>query len=134
MAIAQQERTVQAELIHLEHEWMDGVRRRDAAALDRLLADEFTIAVADLRGPATSRADWLANVLTRSTVESFNFEDMRVHPCRDAAMVQSRYHQRDSFGGQDRCWTFALTDTWARRDGQWQVLARYTGHCPLPSP
>jgi ketosteroid isomerase-like protein len=121
-----------AELISLQHEWMDAWRRRDREALERILAPEFilTSARSDRLMP---RDLWLETAMTRASAESFRYDDFRVDVFGDAAVVRSRLSQVATVDGEPWNDTFMLTDVWIRRDGRWQVVARHASTPPARS-
>ena len=99
---------------------MDAARRRDPAALNAVLAEEFTSAIADLCTPATTRAEWIANVLSRLAIDSFEAEAgyMRQSLVTIASDVGSRHvffgHRRfvhrpfifGAFATYNPCWRY----------------------------
>jgi ketosteroid isomerase-like protein len=118
---------IEVDLFDAGHGWMDAARRGDAAALNAVLAEEFMIAVADLCGSPTNRADWITNVLTRLAIDTFQYEALRVHAYGDVALVQARYRQDGTLCGRRRAERFTVTDLWVKRDDRWQVATRYVG-------
>jgi ketosteroid isomerase-like protein len=56
----------------------------------------------------------------------FVYEKMSVRLLGNVAIVASIYSQRASLNGIDRGGEFFLTDVWEKRDGRWQVVARYS--------
>jgi ketosteroid isomerase-like protein len=119
--------TIEVELFGVGHARMDTARRRDPTTLNAVLAEEFTAAVADLCGSATTRAGWITNVLSRLAVDSFAYEALRVHAYGDVALVQARYRQEGAQCGQPGGERFTVTDLWIRRDDRWQVATRSVG-------
>ena len=127
MVAVPQVHAIELELFEAGQGWMDAARRHDPAVLNAVLAEEFTIAVADLCAPSTSRANWITNVLTRLAIDSFHYEALRIHACGDVAVVQARYRQNGKLCEKRRSERFTVTDLWVRRDGRWQVCARSVG-------
>ena len=116
------------ELIDLQVAWMDAWRREDRAALEAILAPEFTLTSART-DQIVDRADWLG-MLSRVKNESFEYSDFRIDVFGDAAVVRSRLSQVARVGDQPWDATFMLTDVWIRRDGRWQVVARHSSNPP----
>jgi ketosteroid isomerase-like protein len=119
--------TIDIELFASDGAGMDAARRRGPAACNAVLAEEFTAAVADVCGPQAGRAGWIANVLSRLAIDSFEYEALRVHACGDVALVQARYRQEGTVCGGPRRERFTVTDVWVKRDDRWQVASRYVG-------
>ena len=109
------------ELTKLEHAWMEAIQRKDTAALERILAPEYTY-TASGQGRWT-RQGWLETVAIYD-IHRFEFVEIDVRVYGDAAVVLSHYRQDGSVGGAPRSGEFLLTDVWVRRDGTWQVVAR----------
>ena len=112
----------------LEREWMVAWLARDRDTCARILADDFLLTSA--RGVLMTKAEWLA-ALDSIVGESFQWEEIRVRPFGDVAVVHCRTRQRASVAGHDWSGRFLLTDVWVHRDGRWQVVSRH-GTGPLP--
>jgi ketosteroid isomerase-like protein len=112
----------------LEREWMNGWLARDRDTCARILGDDFLLTSA--RGVLMTKTEWLA-ALDSIVGESFQWEEIRVRPFGDLAVVHCRTKQRASVAGHDWSGRFLLTDVWVRRDGRWQVVSRH-GTGPLP--
>jgi ketosteroid isomerase-like protein len=113
------------ELVRLEHEWQDALRRRDMDFLESLLGEEFTLTTGRAGAPVRTRQEWLDISRDRYVVDSFEFEDLDVHVYGDTALVRSRYTQTGSMDGQDRTQPFLMTDVFVMRDGRWQAVTRH---------
>ena len=119
----------EAEIARLEDEWMKAWVRKDMAACDRILADDFLLTSA--RGVLMPKTDWLANAAWTFHCERFAWEDIRVRLLGDdVALVHGRSQQQATVAGQDWSGLFLTTDVWALRDGRWQVVTRH-GTGPL---
>jgi ketosteroid isomerase-like protein len=104
-----------------EQQWMEAVQRKDLAAPDQILGEDY-VYTASGQG-RWSRQRWLETVAVYD-VDRFAFLDVDVRPYGDVAVVLSRYEQEASVAGARRSGEFLLTDVWVRRDGRWQVVAR----------
>ena len=116
----------ESEVEQAEREWMDAAFRRDMAACERYLAEEFTMVTS--RGSLTDRAQWLVNARDHSrATEPAQFPDLRVRVYADAALVTSRSLMAGAtFRGQAWSPENYITDVWVRRDGRWQVVRRHS--------
>jgi len=114
-------RSVEQELYDLEYELLDAVRRNDLTFLERVVAPEYTLTATG--SGRVSRAEWLAAVPTYE-VRSFEFRDLSVQPYGEAAVVLADLQMRVSIDGSPTSGRFHFVDTWLRRDGEWQVVAR----------
>jgi ketosteroid isomerase-like protein len=114
------------ELSQLEHDFMDAVRRRDMAFLERALGEEFTLTTGRPGAEVRARSEWLDVTRERYVIESFAFEELSVHAYGTVGVVRSRYRQAGRMGELDRTAAYRMTDVWVRRDGRWQLVARHS--------
>jgi ketosteroid isomerase-like protein len=120
--------SVEAEISLLERAWMNAWVERDRATCERVLADDFLLTSA--RGVLMPKNEWLAAAMSSFTCTAFAWEELLVRPFGDTAIVHGRSRQQASVSGQDWSGVFLVTDVWARRNNQWQVVARH-GTGPL---
>ncbi len=113
--------TVEQDLIALEQEWMDAVRRKDTAALDRIVGPEYAY-TASGQG-RWSRQRWMETVPIYD-IHRFEFGEIDVRVYGDVPVVLSSYGQEASVAGERRSGDFLITDVWYQRDARWQVVAR----------
>jgi len=103
---------------------VDGsVAEEGRATCDRILGEDFLLTSA--RGVLMSKEQWLAGAMGPFVGEAFDWEEIRVRPFGDVAVVHSRARQRASIAGQDWSGVFLLTDVWVFRDNRWQVVSRH---------
>jgi ketosteroid isomerase-like protein len=107
----------------------DALRRRDVAALERLLAPRFTLIGSD------------ASIQTRETLiaearsgdpayEVFRNHSMSAQLYGDAAVVHGITSVQGRSGGRSFALELRFTDTLVRSDGRWQLVASHA--TPLP--
>jgi ketosteroid isomerase-like protein len=112
-------------LAQLERNWLTAVKERDIERLERLLGDEFTLTTGRPGNEVRSRQEYLEVTRDRYVIESFEFEELEVHPYGHVALVRSRYRQVGSMDGDDRNQVFLMTDVFVRRGGRWQAVTRH---------
>lgn len=81
-------RGVERELLALDREWCEAVVRRDAAALDLLLAEDYTLL--EPSGQVINKAEEIAYTKALeflSTIESVKTEDVEMSVCGERAIV-----------------------------------------------
>ncbi|MEO8879841.1 MAG: amidohydrolase family protein [Gemmatimonadaceae bacterium] len=102
-----------------EEEWTRGLVARDTKMFERLLAPGF-IYTED--SAVISRADVIASLTGEDTTTWAGNEGMKVHDFGDTQIVTGVLHVkgRNKSGPFDRRYSF--TDTWQRRDGEWQII------------
>jgi ketosteroid isomerase-like protein len=120
------------ELKRLEDEWLNTYLRGDKATFDRIVADDFTGTdeSAVLRNKTQERE--LIQAPPPGAIKvSLTNEDLKVRIYGDTAIATGRIVQKaervgqDSFGFQSR-----FTDTFLKRQGRWQVVARHYSRLP----
>ena len=106
--------------IRLEDQWTTAVVQRDPRTFERLLAPNF---VYTEDASLMSRSDVIKSVTGPDHVDWARNEGMRVHDFGDVQVITGILHLRGKGrqGAFDRRYRF--TDTWQRRNGQWQIIA-----------
>lgn len=108
----------------LERALFDALHRKDADALDRLLASDYV-----LRGaPDVDRATWLQNAVTHCWGDRSDLDGLAARPAGDAAIVSfvlTMY--ADPVTCEDAVIRSLITDVWERRDGEWRLALRHAG-------
>jgi ketosteroid isomerase-like protein len=120
------------DLIRLQHEWMEAVKRRDIEFLERLLGPEFVLYTGRPGIETRTRQQYLDVTRDNYTLESFEFVMIDAHAYGNFGFVRSRYSQRGWMDDKPRNQAFLMTDVWVRRDGSWQAVSRHIS--PLDSP
>ncbi len=106
----------------LENEWHDALRRHDAAALGRILSDDFEIRSAAAPGVPTAREDAVHAWLQAPAVES-SVGQMAVHEYGDLMLVSFLWRLNGEGGRAPQ--TFFVVDTWKRAGNDWKATVRY---------
>lgn len=126
IATAQHLFSDEQEIRRLQNEWMQAWVRQDRPKLERILAPEYALTVSSMPDRPISRSQWLG-MLNRYTAESFEYDRMLVRLFGDFAVVSSIGRAIGAqVDGADRSFPFFLTDVWRKRQGRWQVVARYS--------
>ena len=111
------------QLLRMEDDWAAGLVKRDGALFRKLLARGFIYTEND----HTMGRDALLRDLTTGPdrITAAHNERMRVHPFGSTAVVTGWLvvRGRGSDATFDRRYRF--TDTWVRRDGEWQIVAAH---------
>lgn len=121
---SQQSRALEQQLRAIEFEWDDAVVKRDAKALDRLLADDFRLIWID--GTVSNKAELIAGVTNRKAViDPFSTEDVEVRIYGDTAILTGRFTQTARLGTRSETNSFRYTDVYVRRKGQWRAVSAH---------
>ncbi|HWW62536.1 MAG TPA: nuclear transport factor 2 family protein [Thermoanaerobaculia bacterium] len=98
-----------------EREWLDIYERRDPAAMEEILADEFTITFGD--GSVQTKADVVASMRRGTKGPHFYTEDVTARVRPGIVVLSGRVKSDRS---DDR-----YTDTYVFERGKWRVLASH---------
>jgi ketosteroid isomerase-like protein len=109
-----------AALAALNDEYIRCVVRADAAAFDRILADDFLCSGPD--GALLDRAAFLERTRATPPLANMVIDDVRIRVMGDVAIIHghTRYELADRRTGEGR-----YTDVWARRNGNWLAVSAH---------
>jgi ketosteroid isomerase-like protein len=129
---------VQTRLVKIYAEYeqrlIEAINRRDQIEIDRLVADDFEMIVADHPGTATPRADWIARLFKMSPL-STDIEQMAVHEFGDVHVVS--FSTKASANTTAGSGEIMIVDVWLRSGERSTLKTRYaaaSGRGPLPIP
>jgi ketosteroid isomerase-like protein len=114
------------ELAELEQAWMQAMEDRDEARLEELVAPGFRFTALHLAPEPMSREQWMGAAMGGYHIVSFAFQSVDIDIFGDTAVIHARYSQIANYDAVDLSHGYRLTDTWARIDGRWQVVARHS--------
>lgn len=123
-------------VLRVQREWMEAVRDKDAAALDRILADDYTYT--DSRGGVTNKADSLRQTRNQNDqMKAFHTSEEAARVYGDVAIVTGRLRVEGTASGVPYDAEVRFTDILARIDGRWRAVAAHAsraGERRPPSP
>ena len=131
---------IEAELTRIENDWPRILKERDAATVRRVEADDILLVYPD--GSAGNKEQDLKDIESGAlTADSWEVTDITVTIIdNDAAVVRLRtivkngkYKSPDG-KSQDISGQFRSIDTFARRNGQWQLIGSATVKIMSPTP
>ena len=116
--------SVEDEIRRMEFEWGVAFERRDMAALDRLMDDEYV--VTDPLGNVRSKAESLSAIKSNQVLfESTKSDNIKVRVNGDTAVVTGR----SSFKGWYKGWSmggqYQYTDVLVKREGYWLAVSSH---------
>src|SRR6266571_6339605 len=106
------------ELMSLQHAWMKAVMAHDAAALEQILADDFTLTSVHSSGALLNKREYIAS-FGKVKNSLFSFRDVVIRIYGEMAVVNSRFHQQYPGETKESAGEFLLTDVWVMRAGRW---------------
>jgi CubicO group peptidase (beta-lactamase class C family) len=113
------------EVRKLEREWLNAYEQHDAAAMNRILADEFILTNSD--GTVQTKAQIMEMIGSQrpGAGPSFTFstEDTQVRVDGDTVILSGRVLQKGQRNGQSVIMQSRYSDTYVKRQGRWQVVA-----------
>jgi ketosteroid isomerase-like protein len=113
--------TTKDELTTLYDQWMTAIQQLDFETLDRIIGPEYTYAATN-HGRLTRQQWW--DTVPAYKIKSFELKAIDVREFGHAAVAVCQYAQEAIVRGEPRSGEFLITDTWVKRDGRWQVVAR----------
>jgi len=120
---------VRAEILAIENQWATAIQRQDAAAFDRLTAEDFRFIDED--GRVLNRAQYIAaRGHNPENVESAVQDQIEVRQYDDAAIATGRSIIRGTRDGMPFVYRFRWTDVYVRRERRWQAVSGQL--TPLP--
>ena len=120
---------VRAEILAIEDQWATAIERQDAAAFERLAAEDFRSMEED--GRLVNRAQYLAaRSHNPENVESAVQDQIEVRQYGDAAIATGRSIIHGTRAGAPFIHRFRWTDVYVRRGGRWQAVSGQL--TPLP--
>ena len=112
-------------ILKLEEERNQAILHGDAAALDRMTADDYTFIT--LRGELRTKTQVLENFRTgQAKYDSRTISDLKVRVYGDSAVVTGRAVQNGMENGKDYSGDYWFTRVYVKRDGQWKTVALQT--------
>lgn len=118
---------VEQELKRLENEWLNSYLRGDKQTFERIVADNFTRT--DESGKFATKAEEkeLVQAPPASVKASLTNEDVQVRVYGETAIVTGRIISKVQ-GGLN--FQSRFTDTFVKRNGRWQAVARHYSRIP----
>lgn len=129
-----EETTAQIEkrILGLEQRLMEAVKTRDAAALNRLLADDFVTAGINLTGAQPEKARYIEWALKNLELKSYILEKPTVRAYPSAAVVTFNYKRQATVAGAPADGDFTVTDVWVKTGNRWQAVSHHISQTPKP--
>jgi ketosteroid isomerase-like protein len=112
---------VEQALMQMERDWTEASLKKDAATLDKILADDWVG-----QGPTGTqpKAQALAELKSGdSKLDSITLGDMKVRVFGDTAIVTGSDDEKSAYKGKDTSGHWIWTDVFAKRQGHWQAVA-----------
>jgi ketosteroid isomerase-like protein len=109
------------DIARLEEQWVQAIVGKDAATIDRLLADDFVGTTNDRR---YVKQDALTDV-KEGTHDLLRLDDVQVRIFGDTAIVDVDQTEKSRHGEDDFSGSYMFTNVWVKRDGVWRAVASH---------
>jgi len=114
--------SVEQTLIQMEHDWSQADTHKDAAALNRILADDWM--GIDFEGTVLTKPEALKDITSGSaSLESTVLSDIKVRVYGNTAIVTGTDTEKSEYHGQDSSGKYLWTDVFVLRNGRWQAVS-----------
>ena len=121
--------TAPDEFDRLELAWNAAHRAGDAAALDRLWANDLEVAVPGMAPMTKGEALRFART-GRMRFERYETSEIRVRVYGESAIVTGRLQRTRMLNGQTRDDDWRFTKVYARQSGAWRVVSFHASEAP----
>jgi ketosteroid isomerase-like protein len=112
------------EVIKANEEFDKAIVLRDAAAYERILADDFVFTSFD--GTVTNKAQEVAKVKSGDLkFESGKSDDIKIKIYGKTAVLTGRFTAKGNRNGKDFTFTERYTAVFVKRKGRWQMVAEH---------
>ena len=123
--------SVEQTLIQLEQDWSEADLHRDAAALKRILADDW-IGI-DFEGTVLTKPQALVGIASDSgSLASTVLRNMKVRVYGNTAVVTGTDTETGDYHGKDSSGRYQWTDVFVRRGGRWQAVSSQSTKLTAP--
>ena len=121
------------DLLVLEEQWAHALRERDEAAFGKLLAEDLRHV--GFEGQIVGKRDYMAFFSAGDwRYSEYSIVDPNVMSEGCAAVVTGRVQRRIVVSGKETAGVFAFTHVWAKRGGEWRVIASQVTAPPAQPP
>ena len=115
-------RSAEEEIKSLEHERNVAILNGDAAALERMTADDYTFIT--LRGELRTKSEIVKGFQSGSfKYESRQISDLNIRAYGNTAVVTGRSNQKGMENGKDYSGDYRFTRVYVRQNGRWLTIA-----------
>ena len=112
------------EITQLENAWVAAIMKKDVAALENLLAEDFN--GTSPTGNTFPRSDAIEDLKSGAyAVESMALDEVSVNVYGNTAVVFTSQQEKSKYDGKDNSGHYHFTNVWVKRDGKWRVVASH---------
>lgn len=120
------------EVTQLTDQYIAALKSKDAAALQRIWGDDLTFI--NPGGGVLTKAQRLADIQSGANrFDSLETSDRTVRVYGDVAVMTSLTTMKGQYGGQDASGQYRVTNVFAKRGGEWQIVSLQMTPIATPS-
>lgn len=109
-------------LIQMEFDWSQADVKKDAATLNRIMADDWM--GIDFEGTVMTKADVMRDLHSDATAtESTELREVKVRIFGNTGIVSGTDIEKSQYKGQDSSGAYIWTDVFVLRNGRWQAVS-----------
>ena len=114
--------SVEQNLMQMERDWTQAGLKKDAASLDKIIADDWVAIGFD--GKTVTKAEVMADLKSgASATQSVELGAMKVRVFGNTAVVTGSDTEKSTYKGKDSSGKYVWTDVFVMRQGRWQAAA-----------
>ena len=114
--------SVEQNLMQMERDWTQAGLKKDAASLDKIIADDWVAIGFD--GKTVTKAEVMADLKSgASATQSVELGTMKVRVFGNTAVVTGSDTEKSTYNGKDSSGKYVWTDVFVMRQGRWQAAA-----------
>jgi ketosteroid isomerase-like protein len=113
---------VEKAILQMEKDWTAAGIKKDAAAFDRIIADDW-VAI-DFEGNTINKAAAIADLKSGvSSSTSVELGELKVRVYGDTAIVNGSDTEKSTWKGKDSSGHYVWMDVFVKRNGRWQAVS-----------
>jgi len=125
--------TVAAELAAQADRWDQAIVRKDRAAIEANMADDFR--QIDGSGNVETKASFVDDLVSPDLViDPYRVEDFDVRVYGDVALLSGRTRMTGRYEGKSFTSHYRYIDIYVRRGGAWRIVSVQISRIPAPTP
>jgi ketosteroid isomerase-like protein len=114
--------SVEQNLMQMERDWTQAGLKKDAASLDKIIADDWVAIGFD--GKTVTKAEVMADLKSgASATQSVELGAMKVRVFGNTAVVTGSDTEKSTYKGKDSSGKYVWTDVFVMRQDRWQAAA-----------
>jgi ketosteroid isomerase-like protein len=124
VAAAGKDDKVEQAIMKLERQWMDASIKADAAAIDKIEAEDYIMI--DPTGSISTKEEDMKNVKSGDLkFDSMEILQSKVRVYGDTAVITGKSHIKGNYKGQDIGGDYSFTDVFVKKGADWKAVSSH---------